>query len=227
MIPLLHDFTDATVLVFGGGRVGARKARRFAREARVVVVSPTFAEAEFGDVERVRAAPTPDDIPEWFDRTNPALAVAATDDDDLNDAVARAARERGSLLNRADRSRRGNESADGAARGERSREVVVPATVRDDPVVMAVATGGRSPALSRYLRERFETEFAGAGAMADLTGEIRTELRDRYPPEKRRAAVRAVVRSDRVWKALGDSSTNAKQEAHSVICDMLSGGDGR
>ncbi|MCL7417130.1 MAG: NAD(P)-dependent oxidoreductase, partial [Halalkalicoccus sp.] len=28
MIPLLHDFTDRTVLVFGGGRVGARKARR-------------------------------------------------------------------------------------------------------------------------------------------------------------------------------------------------------
>ncbi|MFC6768071.1 NAD(P)-dependent oxidoreductase, partial [Natrinema soli] len=39
MIPLLHDFTNATVLVFGGGHVGARKARRFAREARVLVVS--------------------------------------------------------------------------------------------------------------------------------------------------------------------------------------------
>ncbi|EMA36219.1 precorrin-2 dehydrogenase/sirohydrochlorin ferrochelatase family protein [Halococcus hamelinensis] len=227
MIPLLHDFTDSTVLVFGGGTVGARKARRFAREARVVVVSPTFTDAEFGDVERVRVAPTPDKVPEWFDRTRPALAVAATDDEDLNDAIARAARERGSLLNRADRSRRGNESVDGATGGERSREVVVPATVRDDPVVMAVATGGRSPALSRYLRERFETEFAGAGAMADLTADIRAELRDRLPPEKRRAAVRAVVRADRVWKALGNSRTNARQEANSVICDMLSGGDGR
>ncbi len=40
MIPLLHDFADATVLIFGGGPVGARKARRFAREATVVVVSP-------------------------------------------------------------------------------------------------------------------------------------------------------------------------------------------
>jgi hypothetical protein len=39
MIPLLHDFTGATVLVFGGGTVGARKARRFASEADVVVVS--------------------------------------------------------------------------------------------------------------------------------------------------------------------------------------------
>jgi precorrin-2 dehydrogenase/sirohydrochlorin ferrochelatase len=36
MIPLLHDFSGETVLVFGGGRVGARKARRFAREAKVL-----------------------------------------------------------------------------------------------------------------------------------------------------------------------------------------------
>jgi len=40
VIPLFHDFTDETVLVFGGGPVGARKARRFAAEADVVVVSP-------------------------------------------------------------------------------------------------------------------------------------------------------------------------------------------
>ena len=65
MIPLLHDFTGTTVLVVGGGRVGARKARRFAREARVVVVSPAFVDdADFGGAERVRAALDPDDWPE-------------------------------------------------------------------------------------------------------------------------------------------------------------------
>ncbi|MFC6772099.1 NAD(P)-dependent oxidoreductase, partial [Halorubrum pallidum] len=37
MIPLYHDFTGETVLVIGGGGVGARKASRFADEARVVV----------------------------------------------------------------------------------------------------------------------------------------------------------------------------------------------
>ena len=41
MIPLYHDFTGETVLLFGGGGVGSRKATRFADEARVVVVSPT------------------------------------------------------------------------------------------------------------------------------------------------------------------------------------------
>ncbi|WP_256686645.1 precorrin-2 dehydrogenase/sirohydrochlorin ferrochelatase family protein [Halococcus qingdaonensis] len=215
MIPLLHDFSGEAVLIFGGGPVGARKARRFAREARVVVVSPAFTDAEFGDAERVRAAPSPDDVPEWFERIAPALAIAATDDEAVNDAVARVARERGTLHNRADRS--------GGAVERSHLDVTVPATVRDDPVLMAVATGGTSPALSRYLRERFEEEFAGVGAMATLTGELREQLREDTPAEQRRAAVRAVVRSDRVWKALGDGTHTAEQEAQSVISDVLSG----
>jgi precorrin-2 dehydrogenase/sirohydrochlorin ferrochelatase len=229
MIPLFHDFSGARVLVFGGGRVGARKARRFAREARVVVVSPTFGDREFGGAERVRAAPDPEAVPDWFDRADPALAVAATDDGAVNDAVARAARERGVLFNRADRSSdddpaESDADRDGDEDDERAREVVVPATVRDDPVTLAVATGGRSPALSRHLRERFEEEFAGAGAMAELSGQLRTELRERgVAPSERRAAIRAVVRSERVWKALGESSPSARTEAESVISDVLAG----
>ena len=231
MIPLFHDFSGSTVLVFGGGRVGARKARRFAREARTVVVSPDFGDREFGGAERVRAVPGPMAVPGWFDRADPALAVAATDDGQVNDAIARAARERGVLLNRADRSTDddpaesdADSDSDGNDGDEWAREVVVPATVRDDPVTLAVATGGRSPALSRHLRERFEEEFAGAGAMAELSGQLRTELRERgVAPSERQAAIRAVVRSERVWKALGDSGPSGWTEAQSVIEDVLSG----
>ncbi|WP_254271927.1 precorrin-2 dehydrogenase/sirohydrochlorin ferrochelatase family protein [Haloarcula marina] len=211
MIPLLHDFTGETVLVVGGGPVGARKARRFASEARVVVVSPDFADREFGDAELVRAAPDAEAVREWVARTDPALVVAATDDASVNDAAAEAARERGALVNRAD------------DHGEQSfGNVVVPATVRDDPVMLAVATGGTSPALSKHLRERFEAEFAGAGAMAELTGELRESLKaDGVAPADRRAAVRAVVRDAEVWKALDSGRSNARQVATAVIEDQL------
>ncbi|QPV62477.1 bifunctional precorrin-2 dehydrogenase/sirohydrochlorin ferrochelatase [Halosimplex litoreum] len=210
MIPLLHDFDDETVLIFGGGRVGARKARRFDREAHVVVVSPSFADADFGGAELVREAPDPDDVPDWLDRTDPALAVAATDDGALNERIETEARERGALVNRTDE------------HGERDPgSVVVPATVRDDPVVAAVATGGASPALSRLLRQRIENEIADAGAMAELTGEIRTELQaDGVDPDLRREAVRAVVRSDAVWKALDSGKPNPRQVAADVISDV-------
>ncbi len=80
MIPLMHDFEGETVLVVGGGPVGARKARTFATEASVVVLSPEFADRAFADAEKVRAAPDPEDAEEWVERTDPALVVAATDD---------------------------------------------------------------------------------------------------------------------------------------------------
>jgi len=207
MIPLLHDFTGETVLVFGGGPVGARKARRFAAEARVVVVSPDFADREFGAAELVREAPDADAIREWVDRTEPALVVAATDQAALNAAAEAAAREAGALVNRAD------------DHGEQDAgNVVVPATVRDDPVMMAVATGGHSPALSKHLRESFEEQFADAGKMAELTGNLREELKSSdMTPTERRDAVRTVVRSDRVWKALDSGSPKARQVAADVI----------
>ncbi|QZP38896.1 precorrin-2 dehydrogenase/sirohydrochlorin ferrochelatase family protein [Halobaculum magnesiiphilum] len=207
MIPLLHDFTDETVLVVGGGPVGARKARTFAREARTVVVSPAFAERDFGDAELVRAAPAPEEVPDWVDRLAPALVVAATDDDAVNEAAERAARAAGALVNRADRSG-----------GREAGSVVVPATVRDDPVVAAVATGGAAPALSTELRRRIESEIEGAGPMADLVAEIRADLKAAgVEPTDRREAVRAVVGSSAVWKALQDGLSNARQEANRVM----------
>jgi precorrin-2 dehydrogenase/sirohydrochlorin ferrochelatase len=207
MIPLYHDLTGETVLVFGGGPVGARKARRFAREAAVVVVSPTFPAEGYGDVQRVRAAPAPGDVPGWFERTDPALAVAATDDADLNGAIESTARDRGVLVNRADRS------------GERDAgSVVVPATVREGEVAVAVSTGGRSPALAKELRRRIEDEIDGADELAELTAEIRRSLKDRgVEPALRRRAVGEVVRSAAVWKDLGEGDSNPRQTADAVV----------
>lgn len=240
MIPLAHDFAGETVLVFGGGPVGARKARRFSREADVVVVSPSFADEDFGaaageeaiedgsgdaefrddrdsdrggDVELVRAAPDPSEgeVRAWVERTDPALVVAATDDPSVNEAAATASQERGALLNRADHS------------GDRDpRDVAVPATVREDPVVVSISTGGASPALAGALRERLEDELESAGAMAELTAGLRERLRaDDVPPSARHEAVRAVARSPRVWTGLRAADPNVRETAEDVVADVL------
>ncbi|MFQ3318908.1 MAG: precorrin-2 dehydrogenase/sirohydrochlorin ferrochelatase [Natronomonas sp.] len=211
MIPLYHDFTDETVLVVGGGSVGARKARRFAREAKVIVVGPEFPADDYGGAELVQAAPTPEDIPEWFDRVEPVLAVAATDNEAVNDAVESAANDRGVLVNRTDQS---------GARDAGS--VVVPATVRDGDVSVAISTGGASPALSKELRKRIEDEIDCAGVLADLTAEVRADLKQRdIDPETRRDAVRAVVQSPRVWKDLGTGRYKTRREVDAIVESTL------
>ncbi|QKG91369.1 bifunctional precorrin-2 dehydrogenase/sirohydrochlorin ferrochelatase [Halorubrum salinarum] len=230
MTPLYHDLAGETVAVFGGGAVGARKARGFDEAARIVVVSPEFDErllsladeheaaehetAERPDgpsVELIRAAPDPEAVPDWIDRLDPALAVAATDDAAVNAAVESAALDRGILVNRTD-----------VSGGRDPGSVVVPATVEDDPVTVALSTGGTSPALAKALRERIEAEIEGAGAMAALSGEIREELKAAgVPPAKRREAVRRVVRSRGVWKGLQKGRSNGRQEADTVIEEVL------
>jgi len=107
--------------------------------------------------------------------------------------------------------------------GERDPgSVVVPATVEDDPVTVALSTDGTSPALAKALRERIETEIDGAGEMARLSGEIREELKSKgVAPEKRREAVRRVVRSRGVWKGLQKGRSYGRQEADTVIEEVL------
>ncbi|MEZ3145240.1 bifunctional precorrin-2 dehydrogenase/sirohydrochlorin ferrochelatase [Halobaculum sp. MBLA0143] len=210
MIPLLHDFAGRRVLIVGGGAVGARKARTFAREAETVVVSPAFADADFGGASLVRAAPTPEDADGWVRRVDPALVVVATDRTAVNDAVAAAARDHGALVNRADRS--GSREAGG---------VVVPATVRDDPVVAALATGGTAPALSRYLRQRLESEIDGAGAMAELLGDVRERLKaDEPDPETRREAILEILESSAVWKHLPEEPDKGRREADRILREV-------
>lgn len=215
MIPLLHDFSGRRVLIFGGGTVGARKARLFVREATVVVLAPSFVDEGFGGAERIRAAPAGADVAGWIDRVDPMLVVAATDDERLNAAAEQAARDRGLLVNRADRA---------ADRGP--GDVAVPATIRDDPVVVAVATGATSPALSRYLRTEIEPTIDGAGAVAEVTGVVRKQLQDRQlDPAARRRVLRRIVASERVWDAAGRSAAAAETAAAAVAEAALSADD--
>ncbi|GAA0528152.1 precorrin-2 dehydrogenase / sirohydrochlorin ferrochelatase [Halorubrum aquaticum] len=217
MIPLYHDLSDETVLVVGGGAVGRRKALNFAEEARVVVVSPAFddelceAAAAPSSIELVRALPDTETIPEWIDRVSPALVVAATDDRAVNAAAEAAALEAGLLVNRTD-----------VSGGRDPGSVVVPATVADGPVRVAISTGGRSPALSKTLRERIGSEIEGAGAMAELTGTLREELSEAgVDPSTRREAIRRVVRSEGVWKGLQKGRSKGRNEANNVIEEVV------
>ena len=215
MIPLLHDFADERVLVFGGGPVGARKARRFAREATVVVLAPAFADGAFDGAQRVRAAPDAAAVSGWIDRADPMLVVAATDDESLNAAIEREARARDLLVNRADRSEHHGPD-----------DVAVPATVRDDPVVVAVATDATSPALSRHLRGEIEATIDGAGAVATASAAVRDRLQGRdLDPDGRRGALRTVVSSDRVWDAARRSETDTESVALAVASEALSEDD--
>lgn len=209
MIPLFHDFADSTVLIFGGGPVGARKARRFSRATSVLIVSPAFTENDYGTAERIRAMPEPADVEWWITRVDPVLVVAATDDSAVNEAIEEGAQRASILVNRAD------------VGGEREAgSVVVPATIREDPVVVAIGTSGLSPELSRYLRENLQEQVAGAGIIAEVVAELRSELQESMDRSGYQAALRAVVTSDEVWDA-AKTGGDVRAVANEIVAEYL------
>ncbi|MBF0623339.1 MAG: bifunctional precorrin-2 dehydrogenase/sirohydrochlorin ferrochelatase [Magnetococcales bacterium] len=174
--------TDQPVLMVGGGRVARRKlAGLQAAGARIRVVAPELDPWIAGQV----ADGVLDHVPEAFveahleARPRPVLVFAATATATLNRTIAAACRQRGLLCNSAD---------DPEASG-----FLVPAVVRRGTVTVAVATQGRSPALSRLLKERIEAWLEpGWGPLAGLFGAMRQRVRERLPEGEQR---------QRFWRA--------------------------
>lgn len=139
LYPIYLDLRAHRVVMVGAGRVAERRLRRLLDSgAEIVVVAPqatraieTWAEANRLRLERRPFRPA--------DLDGARLAFIAAGDPALNVLVHDAARERGVLLNDAERA----ETAD----------FHVPAVTRTGDVQVAVSTGGRDPSSAARLRD--------------------------------------------------------------------------
>ncbi len=183
LYPAFLNLAGRRCVVVGGGAVAARKVRGLVgANADVVVVAPATDPAidalEASGSIRVQRRPY-----RAGDLDGASLAVAATNDHAVNEAVVRDARAAGALVNVVD---------DPAA-----CDVIVPAIVRRGDVTLAVSTGGRSPGFARYLREELAEWLSDERlALLDLVAEVRDELRAagaRPDPERWRQAVRSNI----------------------------------
>ena len=150
-------------LVVGGGTVAARKAAVLSDcGARVTVVAPEICAkvrslAAGGAVRLVQRAFIESDV------DGMQLAIAATDDNGCNRAVAAACRARGILVNVAD------EPA--------LCDFFFPALVRRGELVVGVSTGGESPAFARAVRQKIDAALPrDADARLEAAGDLRRVL---------------------------------------------------
>jgi len=133
--------------------------------ARVTVVSPTVTPrlADWSAAGRIehRARPyQPDDL------DGPRLALVATDDPAVSGAVAAEGRARGVWVNAADEPAR--------------CDFILPAVIRRRRLVVAVSTGGASPAAARAIREELEGYLTDDHAMlVEVAADARDDLRRR------------------------------------------------
>ncbi len=164
LFPLFLDLRGRRVLVVGGGEVAARKvAALLDSGADVTVVAPALVPALAALAKAHRLAHIPAAFAaEQLDGS--WLAIAATNDDGVNRAVAAAAHARRVFINVVDDA--------GLASAQ------LPARVQRGPLQIAISSGGASPMLARHLREELETRLDEAlGQLAGLLGELRGRIR--------------------------------------------------
>jgi len=197
MLPLILDLSGKKVVIFGGGPVGARKAAFFQGECRVVVASRSFGR-EIGDmdVERVSVdLDTASDADLGALMEGAFLVVAAVGDPAMNDRIRRIAQASGLLCN----------SASGGP-----GDVIIPSVERGRSHLVAVTTFGRSPAMARFIRERFSRDAPEMDLMIDLQERVRETLLGTEPSQERRSAILTGILGDRAaWEALSQGSDAA------------------
>jgi siroheme synthase-like protein len=128
------DLRGRDCLVVGGGSVAPEKAQGLLEcAAAVTVVAP-----EIDEELRTLAVRLVERPFEPSDLDGRILVIAATDDRSANAEVSRAAGARNLLCNVAD--------------DPELCSFILPAIVRQDPIVVGVSTGGASPALAQRIR---------------------------------------------------------------------------
>jgi precorrin-2 dehydrogenase / sirohydrochlorin ferrochelatase len=191
---VLTQLGGSRCVVVGGGEVAARKIRALLDSgAQVTVISPQIQPqiAEWRDSGQLVHEARPYHS---GDLAGALLAIAATDRRDVNAAVADEARSLGILHNIADDPEHSN--------------FHTLATVMRGDVLLAVATGGDSPALAAHIRRKLENSFGPEyGVLAQRLGQLRREIGQSLSPSARTRLWRALA-SDHVleWIRDGDQA---------------------
>ncbi len=189
-LPLFCQLRGKACLLVGGGEVAERKARLLldaGADLRVCArtVTPQFLHWQHaGKLTLIQTA----FVPALLD--NCWLAIAATNDENVNQQVSSGANARRIFCNIVDTPAQAS--------------VIMPSIIDRSPLMIAVSSGGRAPVLARLLREKLEAILPQhLGKLAALAGLLRQRVKTCYTdPHLRRRFWEKLFSHDRLAQAL-------------------------
>src|SRR5687767_13452347 len=176
--------TGRRCVVVGGGDIGLEKVEGLlACDGKVTLIAPEAHEAlvrlaEEGSIEWVRREYRPGDLEATF------IAIAATNDTDVNIRIYEDAEKRAMLVNIVDVPPLCN--------------FILPAIVRTGPLAIAISTAGASPALAKRIKREIADAFGEPYArLAELLNEARGWAKMTLPTyQDRKVFFESIVNGD-------------------------------
>ena len=221
-LPIFINVRQKPCLVIGGGDIAFRKINLLIKaQAKVDCLSPLFCEgitnlSQNGDVNLIQKRFESDDIKDY------AIIIASTDDSSVNALISKSAKKARIPVNVVD--------------SPELSSFIMPSIVDRSPVIIAVSSAGRAPVLARIIRAKLETVIPSAyGVLAEIAGEYRQKVKDRFSKIKDRRAfwesifsgvIAEKVFSGRINEAKDDIDKQLKQASQMELGEVYLVGAG-
>ena len=212
-LPIFINLKQKPALVVGGGDIALRKINLLIKaQAKVNCLSPLFCEeiknlSMGGTLNLIEKSFNEEDIKDY------SIIIAATDDSSVNALISKLAHSQRIPVNVVD--------------SPELSSFIMPSIVDRSPVIIAVSSAGKAPVLARIIRAKLETVIPSAyGLLAEIAGEYRQKVKDRFSNIKDRRAfwesafsgvIAEKVFSGRINEAKGDIE---EQLENSVEIDL-------
>ena len=201
-LPIFINIREKPCIVIGGGDIALRKINLLLKaKARVECLSLIFSKgiknlSKDGSIKLINKS---------FDQTdikNYSIIIAATDDKSVNSLISSIAQDKKIPVNVVD--------------SPELSSFIMPSIVDRSPLIIAVSSSGKAPVLSRIIRAKLETVIPSAyGILADIAGEYRQKVKDRFSTIKdRRAFWEAVFSGVIAEKVFSGRISEAKKDIH-------------
>ncbi len=204
-LPVFLNINGKPCLIVGGGEVAARKARLLLRAgARVTVVAPALSRALQELLTQSKITHRALEF-SAHDLDGCVLAIAATDDINVNQRVSELAAQKNIPVNVVD--------------NPALCTFIMPSIVDRSPVMIAVSSGGAAPVLTRLLRARLETLIPAAyGRLAALVAEFRAKVKQRFEkPDQRRRFWESVLQGAIAERVLSGQEQVARASLQAAL----------
>ncbi len=205
--PIMLDIAGRPCTIIGGGKVAERKLLSvLAYGATVKVISPEVTEkikalAAAGEISYINRSYEAGDL------TGSYMVFVATNDMAVSRVCHQEARDGGILINIVD--------------VPALCAFIVPAVVRRGDLTISVSTNGKSPMLTKRLRQQLEEGYGdGYGDYIAAMGEIRRlALSEIADTKEREALFKALVYDDAIRAGLSKSTENQGLDLKALVFD--------